>query len=355
MRGPLYAACARSRIAVLLIAVAAAVTVSSAEEPARARDAAPPAPLAPATLALQRGDRIVLVGNTLAERQQHFNHFETLLLTRFPDLQLVVRNLGWSGDTLTLQPRPLNFGDAALHLQRQRADVVLAFFGLNESFDGEAGLPTFERDLHAYLQGHLAATYNGRTPPRVALVSPIAHERLPHIRHVDVDARNRELARYTDAMRRVAAAHGVAFVDLYTPTARAMRHGPALTTNGIHVNEAGDRVVGALLMEGLGWELAAMREARGSDLRALDGLRDHVRLKNEEFFRRWRPLNAEYVVGRRVDPFGSVSFPPEMRAMDERVSEMEKKIWREARKLRGLRYATHAAGTDTDAAGGDQR
>ena len=67
-------------------------------------------------LALQPHDRVMLVGNTLAERQQLFNHFETSLLARFPELELTVRNLGWSGDTPTLQPRPLNFGDAATHL-----------------------------------------------------------------------------------------------------------------------------------------------------------------------------------------------------------------------------------------------
>ena len=64
-------------------------------------------------LELRQGDRIVLLGNTTAERLQQYNNFETLLMARFPDLDLVVRNLGWSGDTITLQPRPLNFGDAA--------------------------------------------------------------------------------------------------------------------------------------------------------------------------------------------------------------------------------------------------
>ncbi len=112
-------------------------------------------------LALQPHDRVMLVGNTLAERQQLFNHFETSLLTRFPELELTVRNLGWSGDTPALQPRPLNFGDAATHLTAQRADVILAFFGLNESFAGEAGVAAFERDLEAWVTLHRAARYNG--------------------------------------------------------------------------------------------------------------------------------------------------------------------------------------------------
>jgi lysophospholipase L1-like esterase len=292
------------------------------------------------TLELRKGDRVVLVGNTLAERMQLFNHFETLLEARFPELQLALRNLGWSADTVTLQPRPLNFGNATEHLTRQKADVILAFFGSNESFAGEAGLAQFERDLDAYLQKHLDARYNGQSAPRLALVSPIAHERLPNLTHVDTAARNRELERYTDAMRRVAAARQVVFVDLFTPTKRLMDAASSpLTINGIHVNEAGDRVVASLLMAGLGLNSAVMTEAAGAKLETLEALRETIREKNQQFFYRWRPLNAEYVVGRRVEPFGSVNFPPEMKKLDEMVSDLDKQIWNRAQKAQGLRYA----------------
>jgi lysophospholipase L1-like esterase len=318
------------------------VLVAAGPSAAAARPNAPPAGDARATervaLALRQGDRVVLLGNTLAERQQHFNHFETLLMTRFPDLRLVVRNLGWSGDTLTLQPRPLNFGDAAYHLSQQRADVVIAFFGLNESFEGEDGLSRFESDLDAYLRTHLAATYNGRTPPRMALVSPIAHEHLPRLAQVDAEGRNRELTRYTAAMQRAADRHGVAFVDLFTPTQDLMAQGARLTINGIHVNEAGDRVIADLLMDGLGFGGPALRVATAAQAQRLDALREQIRLKNEEFFRRWRPLNAEYIVGRRVEPFGSVNFPPEMRTLEARIEELDRQVWRRARGLKGIRY-----------------
>src|SRR4051794_31347671 len=62
-------------------------------------------------LELRRGDRIIIIGNTLAERMQYFGHFETLLQSRFPELELVVRNLGWSADELTLRPRSQGFED----------------------------------------------------------------------------------------------------------------------------------------------------------------------------------------------------------------------------------------------------
>lgn len=277
---------------------------------------------------LRPHDRLVLVGNTLADRQQYFNHFETTLLALYPQLELSVRNLGWSADTLTLQPRPLNFGDARQHLTAQKADVMLAFFGANESFEGEVGLPTFEKDLEAYIAQHRAARYNGKEAPRLAMVSPIAHERIQRLEHVDVDGRNRELARYTEAMRRVTARAGVPFADVFTPMREAMASAKTpLTVNGMHLNEEGDKIFAVVLLTALG--LAPEELPAGSksyaDLRAL------INEKNRLFFLRFRPLNAEYVVGRRVDPFGSVSFPPEMKRLDELIAAQEKKIWRHSR------------------------
>jgi lysophospholipase L1-like esterase len=287
------------------------------------------------SLELRKGDHIVFVGNTMAERLQQFNYFETMLMVRFPDLDLVVRNLGWSGDTITLQPRPLNFGDAAKHLKDQKADVIFAFFGLNESFDGEAGLPAFEKNLDAYLASHQQAQYSDRGASRVVLISPIAHERIARLEHyVDVDARNRELSRYTESMRRVAAARHVTFVDLFTPTKKVMeRAGEPLTINGIHVNEAGDRIVADLLMGGLGFQPPG--QAAGVSPAQFEQLRDLVRDKNQQFFYRWRPVNGEYVVGRRIEPFGVVNFPPEMRKLDEMVAERDRRIWTQARSTGG--------------------
>lgn len=300
---------------------------------------APPPGSAAGLLDLRAGDRIAFIGNTMAERMQLFNHFETLLMTRFAGLNLVVRNLGWSGDTTTLQPRPLGFGAEPTHLYRQKADVIFAFFGLNESFEGEAGLARFERDLDGYLRGHQAAAYNGKTPPRIVLVSPVAHERLERLPRVDADARNRELARYTETMRQVAARSGVAFADLFTPTRRLLeqRKPEWMTINGIHLTEDGDRVVAGLLMEALGFA-GDLRAAPAGEVKRLDELREMIRDKNQQFFYRYRPVNAEYVVGRRVEPFGSVNFPTEMKQLDEMVEARDRRIWERAREVRGLAY-----------------
>lgn len=295
-----------------------------------AQGGAQPADTATPRLELRPHDRIVLVGNTLADRQQYFNHFETTLLALYPQLELSMRNLGWSADTLTLQPRPLNFGDAAQHLARQKADVILAFFGANESFAGEAGVPQFEKDLEAYIRTQLAARYDGVEAPRLVMVSPIAHERLPRLVHVDVDARNRELERYTEAMRRVTTRLDVPFADVFTPMREAMTGAKTpLTVNGMHLNDEGDKVFAVALITALG--LAPEDLPSGS--KGYDDLRALIAEKNRLFFLRWRPLNAEYVVGRRVEPFGSVNFPPEMKRLDELIDAQEKKIWRQARAV----------------------
>src|SRR2546421_1361702 len=94
-------------------------------------------------LVLKLDDHISLIGNTLADRMQHDGWLETLLQARFPQHNLVVRNLGFSGDELTLRLRSHNFGTPDEWLTRCRADVVFAFFGYNESFAGAAGLDTF--------------------------------------------------------------------------------------------------------------------------------------------------------------------------------------------------------------------
>lgn len=306
------------------LVLAVSVGLSADRVSAQDADAAPP------RLELRPGDRVVLVGNTLADRQQYFNHFETTLLALYPQLDLSMRNLGWSADTLTLQPRPLNFGETSQHLTTYKADVILAFFGANESFEGEAGVPQFEKDLETYIEKHRASRYNGVAAPRLAIVSPIAHERLTRLVHVDVDARNRDLARYTEAMRRVTTRLGVPFADVFTPMREAMATAKTpLTVNGMHLNEDGDKVFAVVLITALG--LAPEELPAGSksyrDLRAL------IQEKNRLFFLRFRPLNAEYVVGRRVDPFGSVSFPPEMKRLDELIAAQEKKIWRHARTV----------------------
>src|SRR5258707_10422303 len=107
-----------------------------------------------AKVEFQTGDHICIIGNTLAERMQHDGWLETMLHSRFPKHELVIRNLGFSGDELTLRLRSQSFGtpdqwlagsapvpepnklvtrhgvrDNRFQLTNTRAGVVFAFFG----------------------------------------------------------------------------------------------------------------------------------------------------------------------------------------------------------------------------------
>src|SRR5262245_30388342 len=89
---------------------------------------------APDRLELKAGDHIALVGYSLPDRMQHSGYFETLVHAKYPDHHLVFRNLGFVGDEVTTRHRSENFGSPDDWLKRAEADVILAFFGFNESF-----------------------------------------------------------------------------------------------------------------------------------------------------------------------------------------------------------------------------
>src|SRR6187399_2267421 len=54
-------------------------------------------------------ERIALVGNSTAERMNLFGNFETLLHSRFPQLQLRVRNFARPCDAVDVNQRPSNY------------------------------------------------------------------------------------------------------------------------------------------------------------------------------------------------------------------------------------------------------
>lgn len=301
-----------------MVAVTAVVILAGAGTPVQADE-----------FAFADGERIVLVGNTLADRMQHFGWLEARLQLAQPGRQLTVRNMGWSADEVGLMPRPLEFGPLESHLAHQKADTILLCFGANESFAGPAGLDRFKTDLAALVRRLQAEKFNGKTAPRLVLVSPIAHEQLGKP-WPDAAPRNVELERYTAAMRDSAAALGIAFIDLFHPTRTLMAENPRepMTINGMHLTEAGYRAVTEILALGLG-----ISDPLPSDAAGLDKLRGLIVEKNRQFMLRWRPVNAEYVFGRRKEPFGVLSFPPEMELLDRQIADLDKQIWAAASTL----------------------
>lgn len=287
----------------------------------------PPASAQGEGFPIRSGDRIVFIGNTFAERMQIFPHFEALLTRQQPDRRLTFRYLAWSGDEVGLRPRPLNFGDLHTHLREQRADVIVAAFGMNESYRGEAGLPGFRATLGALLDSLTTRPYNGSGPARVVLLSPIPHEEVSRV-PLDPADHNEDLARYTEVMREEAQQRGVRFVDLFDPMLPLVGDPELgdLTINGIHLDDRGYRVASRLIARALGLLDADAPLATEDDLEHRR-LVEAIRNKNEFFFLRWRAVNGEYIYGRRKEPFGVENFPAEMAALEEMISSAEREIW----------------------------
>ncbi len=274
---------------------------------------------------------IVILGNTFAERLQHYNYFEALLYKSFPDQQLTVRNLGWSADEVNLQPRPLNFGSLDQHLLEQKADIIFACFGLNEAFKGADSLDNYKNQLTAFLQHLQQQKYNGQKVPEIILISPIAHEKLGGFLP-DPKEHNKNLALYTEGMKEVAGKLNISFIDLFDATEKRFGTGKdSLTINGIHLNDQGYKEVSELMAGAL--DLPVSKWAASTDMINLKTVIDH---KSQQFFYRFRAVNGEYIYGRRKEPWvqppgGPISFPTELKQLDEMVSSLDSIIWTESK------------------------
>ncbi|MFM8931509.1 MAG: GDSL-type esterase/lipase family protein, partial [Gemmataceae bacterium] len=240
-----------------------------------------------------KGDRIAIVGNTLADRMQHLGHgFETQLQLAYPGHGITLRNLGFSGDELNLRLRSADFGSPDQWLAKVKASVVIAMFGYNESWAGKEGLEKFESELSGYVDHLRAEKFDGSQPPRVILCSPTAFE--SGAKRPDANPVNDCLAQYTAAIAKVAAAKKVKFVDLFTPTLAAFSSDSSCTINGVHLSEKGygqvEKVLGVAL---LGGKAIPQENAKAT--------RQAVADKDWYWFQRYRVTDGYSIFGGRAD------------------------------------------------------
>lgn len=289
---------------------------------------------------IRKGDRISIIGNTLADRMQHDGWLETLLYARFPEHDLVFRNLGFAADEIKTRPRSEAFGSPDEWLARNKTDVVFAFFGYNESFAGKEGLEKFKSDLESFIKHTQKQKYNGTASPRFVLFSPTAHENLNDPNLSDGKANNERLATYTAAMAEVAKANNVPFVNLFQPTkARFDEAGTARNTiNGVHLNEMGNKLVADIINRAL-----VAKDPPDVTTESLEKIRQAVLDKNFHWFNRYRTVDGYSIYGGRSHlkfangylPFVQVPFrrtnrevmQREMEILDVMTANRDKRIW----------------------------
>jgi lysophospholipase L1-like esterase len=246
---------------------------------------------------LKDGDRVVLLGGTLIEREGQFGYLETALALAYPQRSLVFRNLGWSGDTVWADSRGI-FDPPHVGYQRLlelvtelRPTVIILAYGQNESFAGADGLPAFIAQYEKLCDD--LSSLNARlifwTPPRF----PAPRGRWP-----DVRSHNVVLTQYAEAIAELAQRRQAAVVRIdqrYEPT-------PAGTDAGIHLNERGYDALAQVMLEHIVRPSESTGEVSESQ-RAL--LREKIVAKNMLFFHRWRPQNITYLFGFRKHEQGN--------------------------------------------------
>ena len=277
----------------------------------------------------QRGDHIALVGNALAEGLQHENEWEALLHQRFADEELVVRNLAFPGDEPFLRIRTRAFGPPEEHLTHVGADVILYFFGYNESFDGKEGVDDFRADMVRLVEQAESQTFGDDGPPRVVLVSPIAFENTGDPNLPDGEEHNERLAMYTAALKRAAKEAGAGFVDLFSPTKRLFEEtDERLTLNGAHLNPAGYEKLAPIFVNAL---------VGPGETDVNDELVAEIDDKNFHWWHRYRAVNGYSIWGPRGAAGSDGTYnnrdvmTRELEILDQMTANRDARVWAVAR------------------------
>ncbi len=287
----------------------------------------------PEKLALHAGDHVAIVGNALADRMQHDGTLEAYIHAAHPKDDIAVRNLGFAADEITSHVRSMDVPPPEEWLAKFKTDVVLAFWGFNESFKGYEGLEAFKSDLDKYLKTTLASQYNGKSAPRLVLFSPIAEEKMPDPNFPDPTANNTNLQNYTAAMAEVAKANNVQFVDLFGPSQKlyAAAKQP-LTHNGIHLTIAGYQALAPVIYQ------AVFAAKPPADSPLIEKLREAIEVKNHMWLSRYRTVDQYNIFGQRstIGYESGKGGPkidnrailwPELAVRDVMTENREKRVW----------------------------
>ena len=299
-------------------------------------------------LALEKNSSVVLIGNNLGSRMINYGYFETEMQLRYPDSTLFIRNMCDGGNTPGFRPHssrnsPFAFPGAEdfqselaeksgsighfetedQWLTRLNADVIIAFFGYNESFQGPAGVENYKAELHAFIQHTLKQKYNGSTQPKLALVSPIAFEDLSDRRDLPNGvAENKNLALYTAAMKEIAAKDSVLFVNAFEVSKKWYdSEMDPMTADGFQLNDKGYQKFAKLLTD----EVFGKRKTNAEEHRDL--VLEAVNEKNWFWHNDFKIPNGVHAYGRRYDPFGPDNYPFEIEKIREMTAIRDTAIW----------------------------
>lgn len=236
--------------------------------------------LAAAEPLLHPGDRLALLGGTFVERMQLDPSFEVALQTLRAGDAIIVRNVGWSGDSANGIARALfdepPAGYERLHRDLEAADptVVLIAYGFSAAADGPQAAEQFAVDLDRLVEDLQ------QSDVRPILALPFAS---PGIR---TPGYAMALQQVRDSIQTVAQERDLPLVDL-APLAQDAPFDPL----GLHLSQQGYARLGERLAERLAGRSA---ETTLTDTQR-ESLAEMIQRKDQLFFHRYRPQNETYL------------------------------------------------------------
>ncbi len=310
---------------------------------------------AASTFEIKDGDRVLLLGDTLLERENSYGYLELRMHEQFPDRKFSVRNLSWAGETprgisrASFDPPEKGFERLKEQIALVKPTVVFLGFGMAASLQemtdrakdwtlnpdparyGAEPMSAgrFKRELgelmNAIQESGGRGQEAGKTPAanltpdsrpltpasvRFVLLSPIRHEDLRATRPglPDPAAHNALLVQYSKAIEELAKERGGRFVSLFdaqfTVASSAGTSREQLTDNGILPNQSGSENVAAAVGNAVGWGLPkknSLETQIGTAAHAFNYpvMEAAILRKNALWFHRTRPANETYLTGFR--------------------------------------------------------
>ena len=298
-----------------------------------------------------KGAHLVLIGNNLGARMMEYGDFDTELHVRFPDSTLTVRNICAPGNTPGFRPHPSRnspwaFPGAAVFnpdydidtgseghfptedewISNLKADIILGFFGYNESFKGESGLENFKGELSAFIDHSNAQNYNDGKGTQLVLISPIAYEDLSELYDLpDGKEINKNIALYTKAMKAIAKEKNIPFIDVFNETKQWYSDSDEpLTIDGFQLSEKAYQQFSAYLVDQLFGKTERVAASFQEDIK------EAVLEKDWIWYKDFKIPNGVHAYGRRFNPFGPDNYPFEIKKLHQMTANRDTAIWMSA-------------------------
>lgn len=294
-----------------------------------------PNPVPPSTqeglVSDQTGLTVSLMGGADVFRMQEFGFFEAMLQMAFPDQKLRVRNLGWSGDTVYRQQRPMFFyteegdtreGSIPDGREKIKPGVFVLSFGKMESLDGLERLEEFEA-AYDRLIGELQ-----KLTKRIVIVEPVPFIKAGPTAHL-ADERNVVLEKYVEVIEGLAEKRGAKFCpQLPMPES-------AFEKTGIHLSAVGMSGWGKYLTAVIGG--GALKCPVGEDDSISEELIVAILEKNHLWDQYYRPTNWAFLYGDRQQvPSSRDHKDPEKRWFVEELNRIPALIAEKENEIRKL-------------------